>query len=266
MKLYRWSFFICSLVFPFGACRAQAGIPIPFAHAHNDYEHQRPLFDALAQGFTSIEADVFAIDGELFVYHDRPVDPDPDRSLKRLYLEPLRQLAAAYDGHIYPGYTGHFQLMIDIKTEAEPTYALIRDQLREYADLFQRIENGREISGPVMVFLSGNRPIATILAATTHIAKLDGRPGDLGQGYPSGKMPVISEHYGKVVDWDGRTKISRQQKKQLKALIKAVHREDKQLRLWAMPENEMAWQTFLKLGMDWINADDLARLRAFSVR
>ena len=34
-------------------------VPLPNAHAHNDYEHKRPLFDALDHGFCSVEADVF---------------------------------------------------------------------------------------------------------------------------------------------------------------------------------------------------------------
>ena len=33
--------------------------PLERAHAHNDYEHARPLLDALSHGFTSVEADVW---------------------------------------------------------------------------------------------------------------------------------------------------------------------------------------------------------------
>ena len=46
------------------------GQPLAQAHAHNDYEHDRPLFDALEHGFTSVEADVWLVDGELLVAHD----------------------------------------------------------------------------------------------------------------------------------------------------------------------------------------------------
>jgi hypothetical protein len=44
-------------------------VPLANAHAHNDYEHKRPLFDALDNGFTSVEADVFLVDGKLLVGH-----------------------------------------------------------------------------------------------------------------------------------------------------------------------------------------------------
>lgn len=35
------------------------------AFSHNDYEHERPLFDALDLGFNCVEADLWLIDGEL---------------------------------------------------------------------------------------------------------------------------------------------------------------------------------------------------------
>lgn len=41
--------------------------PLERAHAHNDYEHARPLFDALERGFNSVEADVHLVDGRLLV-------------------------------------------------------------------------------------------------------------------------------------------------------------------------------------------------------
>jgi hypothetical protein len=34
-------------------------IILPNAYAHNDYWHKRPLLDALDNGFTYVEADVF---------------------------------------------------------------------------------------------------------------------------------------------------------------------------------------------------------------
>ncbi|WP_298590183.1 hypothetical protein [uncultured Kocuria sp.] len=40
------------------------------AHAHNDDEHGRPLFDAPEHGSTSVEADGWLVEGELRVAHD----------------------------------------------------------------------------------------------------------------------------------------------------------------------------------------------------
>ena len=45
--------------------------PLIQAHSHNDYEHQRPLLDALDCGFCSVEADIYLVEGKLLVAHDR---------------------------------------------------------------------------------------------------------------------------------------------------------------------------------------------------
>ena len=69
--------FLAALVLPFSNVSAaaveepQEVVPLTKAHAHNDYEHNRPLYDALDHGFTSVESDVWLVDGELLVAHDR---------------------------------------------------------------------------------------------------------------------------------------------------------------------------------------------------
>ncbi len=83
------------------------------AHAHNDYEHRRPLFDALHHGFTSVEADIWLVDGELCVAHDL-VDTDPCRTLSELYLDPLRTIVHANRGRVYPGRSAPVQLLVDV--------------------------------------------------------------------------------------------------------------------------------------------------------
>ena len=74
------------------------GQPIhPNAHAHNDYEHTRPLFDALDQGFRSVEVDIHRVGDRLYVGHNRPVVND-NHTLQHLYLDPLDSLARSDEG------------------------------------------------------------------------------------------------------------------------------------------------------------------------
>lgn len=85
------------------ATQARApGVGVSLAHAHNDYEHERPLFDALERGFASVEADVFLSDDgqELYVAHDA-VDIDPARTLDALYLQPLADWIDQHGGWVH---------------------------------------------------------------------------------------------------------------------------------------------------------------------
>src|SRR4249920_4141992 len=65
------------------------------AHSHNDYENATPFSLAFANGFGSIEADVFSVDDTLFVAHNRQ-DIRRDRSLRALYLDPLAKSLRSY--------------------------------------------------------------------------------------------------------------------------------------------------------------------------
>ena len=40
-------------------CLGAEPVPLIHAHAHNDYQHKRPLLDALDHDFCSVEADVY---------------------------------------------------------------------------------------------------------------------------------------------------------------------------------------------------------------
>ena len=108
--------------------------PLQQAHAHNDYEHKRPLQDALDHGFTSVEADVWLVDGQLLVAHDRDQGV-PGRTLESLYLSPLEARRKMNGGTEYPGWDGNFQLLIDVKSDAGPTWAAIDQVLREHPNL-----------------------------------------------------------------------------------------------------------------------------------
>src|SRR6266550_344596 len=89
--------------------------PLPHAHAHNDYLHRQPLRDALEHGFTSVEADIFLVEGQLLVGHDEK-ELRPDRTLSGLYLDPLRERANANGGWVFD--KGRpFTLLIDVKSD-----------------------------------------------------------------------------------------------------------------------------------------------------
>src|SRR5260221_14687206 len=101
---------IILLVLPLLSPLYASAQPFSHAHAHNDYEHDHPLFDALHYGFTSVEADVFLVDGKLLVSHTWPIFKT--RTLEQLYLSPLDSIISANQGNVYAGYDGTFYLMI----------------------------------------------------------------------------------------------------------------------------------------------------------
>lgn len=58
--------------------------------------------DALSFRFNCVEADLWLIDGELYVSHDHP-EPAPIIAFENLHLKPFTACIQANDGKIYPG-------------------------------------------------------------------------------------------------------------------------------------------------------------------
>lgn len=239
-------------------------IPLKNAHAHNDYEHGKPLLDALENGFISVEADVYLIENELFVYHDRPEKPSQERTLEKLYLKPLLERVQANGGRVYRNYDDFFYLMIDFKTEGESTYNALKPLLKKYKSILSVVEKGsREMDKPVLVFISGNRPIQTMLSEETNLATLDGRPSDIGKGIAAEKMPVISQNFNQFSHWNGVGTMPDKDKLAITDLINTAHTEGKKVRFWAIPDMPNAWQTLMDLGIDFINTDRLVEFNEF---
>jgi hypothetical protein len=242
-------------------------IPLPNAHAHNDYEHKRPLFDALDNGFISVEADIYLIDRELFVSHDPPAFRDTARTLESLYLLPLLTRIRENGGKVYPGYNEFFYLMIDIKTEGKPTSLVLEEKLKNYEEMISIVRDAKDETGkPVKIFLSGNRkgePTKKIMEDKISPVSLDGKPEDLGKNIPASLMPVVSDHYRRFLSWSGEGKIDPGEEKKLKEFIKQVHAEGKKSRLWGGPDRPEVWDYLLNQGLDLINTDKLEELAAF---
>ena len=241
-------------------------VPLPNAHAHNDYEQSRPLWDALDHGFTSVEADVYAQKDTLYVAHNRPPFWNTDKSLENLYLRPLAERIRQNGGKVYAKYNGPVYLMIDFKTGADSTYRALEKVLQRYRSILTTCKGNRCQPGAVTVFISGNRPIETVKKAKERLVGIDGRPADLGKGFSRDLMPVVSDAYGNQLQWRGQGPMPDDQFQKLRQLVQRVHAEGKKLRLWACPEDPAVWAKLREAGADFLSTDQLELVRDFLLK
>lgn len=235
--------------------------PLAKAHAHNDYEHGRPLLDALDHGFCNVEADVFLVDGELLVAHSI-FEVRTSRTLKSLYLDPLAERLKRNGGRVYRD-GPEFTLMIDLKSQADPTYRALAKQLAEYPDMLTAVRDGKIERRAVSVVLSGNRPHELVAAEKLRHVGIDGRLGDLDAETPSHLMPWISDSWSNHFKWDGRGEMPAAERAKLDGFVERAHSRGRQLRFWGAPDRREAWQTLAEAGVDLINTDDLPGLAKF---
>jgi glycerophosphoryl diester phosphodiesterase len=238
--------------------RAAEPVPVERAHAHNDYEHKRPLLDALSHGFCSVEADVWLVDGELSVAHDRD-QVATGRTLESLYLKPLHERVRANGGRVHRD-GPVFTLLIDFKSEAEATYVALKQALASHADMLTGFTRDAIQTNAVMVIVSGNRPIATMAAEEDRLASIDGRLSDLENLPPVSVMPLISDNWRNHFTWRGEGEFPDNERSKLSDLVTRVHAADRRLRLWAAPDVTEAWEAQFEAGVDSINTDKLEEL------
>ncbi|MET7283765.1 glycerophosphodiester phosphodiesterase family protein [Kribbella sp. NPDC005582] len=239
---------------------------LPSAHAHNDYEHRRPLQDALDRGFNSVEADVWLIDGELRVAHDEQ-DAKPGRTLESLYLKPLADRVRANHGQVYR-HGRDFQLLIDIKSDGPTTYAAVDAALRKYRGISTIFANGHVFKGAVTSVISGNRPLDVLKAQKIRYAGYDGRLSDLNSGMPASLMPLVSDNWTNNFTWIGVGPMPAAERTKLREIVQTAHHAGYRVRFWATPDTRGAardalWSELAAAGVDHLNTDDLHGLEDF---
>lgn len=249
---------------------ARAGmVPLPQAHAHNDYRHDPPLLKALQHGFTSVEADVFLVGETLCVAHDAD-EIKPERTLRSLYLEPLRRRARQNGGHVYAT-RSRFLLLVDIKSAAEPTYRRMHEILASYRDVVTSFGPRGRHEKAILVIISGNRPWELMKSQAVRYAGCDGRLSDLESDLPADLMPLISDRWGAHFTWRGAGPMPAEEREKLSTIVRTAHAQDRLVRFWATPDARSAsrqtlWRELLSTGVDLINTDDLEGLKIFLLK
>jgi hypothetical protein len=249
-----------------GAARSEDAAPLRRAHAHNDYRHQRPLLDALAHGFTSVEADVFLVGDKLCVAHDRP-EIDPERTLRRLYLAPLRARIKKRGGRVY-AHPARFLLLVDVKSAAEPTYRRLHEILSDYEDIVTSFGPQGRKDRAILVIVSGNRSLALMKAQSKRYAGYDGRLTDLDSEISSDLMPLISDRWPSHFRWRGGGPMPEAEREKLSEIVTKAHAKGRLVRFWATPDRRSParaaiWRQLCASHVDLINTDDLEGLQGF---
>ena len=237
------------------------------AHSHNDFQHGRPLYHALGQGFISIEFDIILGVDRLWVGHDSS-NLRSDRTPRSLYLDPLRERIGQIGGSVYPSGT-QLTLLIDIKSKAEPTYELLREILKDYKDILTIFGPNDELTyGPILVIISGNRPRDLMEREAVRYAAYDGRLDDIGSGVPSAFIPLISANWTRHFTWNGDGPMPEEERQKLRTIVEVAHLNGQKVRFWATPDDplparEKVWQELIAAGVDMISTDDLLGLRKY---
>ncbi|MBR4755414.1 MAG: phosphatidylinositol-specific phospholipase C/glycerophosphodiester phosphodiesterase family protein [Bacteroidales bacterium] len=226
-------------------------------HSHNDYNRTAPFWEAYSQHCGSIEADVFLQDGEILVAHNRE-DVSSERSLRKMYIEPIVKLFRENGGRMWKGSEDRLQLMIDLKT-AESLKG-VTEIVGEYPDVF-------DSEGGVRVVISGSRPDPRDFDKWPRYIWFDGDFTDGKLEYTPKQLEriaMISTNFRRFSKkWNGKSQMIAPELEAVTNAVEAAHAVGKPIRFWNAPEGTSAYFTFIRLGVDLVNTDHPAQCSLF---
>ncbi len=217
-------------------------------HSHNDYLQDNPFWEAYKNGAYSIEVDVFLRNGTLFVAHDES-EIETEDEIETLYLKPLKVA-------LEEKYSREVQLLIDIKSEALKTLSSLILVLEKYPSLLH--------SEKIMFVISGHRPQSSKYIDYPDYISFDYQSlNTIDDADIWKKVALISLPFHKYSQWNGENHMTKEEQQHIEEIIKKAHLLNKPFRFWATPDNELAWETFSKIGLDFINTDQPAKCFEF---
>ena len=227
-------------------------------HSHNDYEQRHPFYTAYQNGLASMEIDVFQVGDELYVAH-KEEDIDRKKTIESLYLEPLlKQIKQNGNNKAYNNGQG-LQLMIDLKTSGIPALRCLEAKLkplRAYFDV-QKDPNA------VKLVITGDTPAPAMFNDFDEIFYFDGKRGTSYTDEQLKRVAFFSTNFRDLSKWKGVDRMTTPDSLKVKNFVDSVHQVGKPIRFWGNPDTKTCWETFMKMGVDYLNTDMPARIAKF---
>ena len=221
------------------------------AHAHNDYLNKVPFYLAFQNGFGSIEADVFPVQGDLLVAHHKK-DVQSEKNLVNLYLNPLIREFAEHRGR-------KLNLLIDIKENYKDALTLLINELKPLQNYLSTVEKTNYIT----IIISGDRPPPSEYKEYPSYIFFD---DDLQRVYNANqweRVALVSLPFNKITAWKGEGELNASDEKKLAHIIDSTHNAGKPIRFWAAPDTKTSWKLQMQLKADLIGTDKVKELAEF---
>lgn len=239
-------------------CGVAAAQPPVLIHSHNDYAQRVPFYQAYAQQVSSIEADVFLHDGQLLVGHDVE-DLRADMTFEALYVEPIVTLFARNGGRAFRDSDQTLQLMVELKSETDPTLRAVAALLGRWPEVFDPDVN----PAAVRVAVTGRVPAPEAFDRYPRFLGFDGAWDADYTPEQLERIALISTNFRDFSQWNGKGTIIPAEKERLEQVIDRAHEQGKPVRFWNAPEGTTVYYTFYDMGIDYINTDNPEVCAAF---
>ena len=221
------------------------------AHSHNDYKNNIPFYRAYNAGFGSIEADVFAVSGQLMVAH-KEEEVTPARSLKLMYIDPLVE-------KLKKDTARKLRLLIEIKKDYSITLPLVIEELKPLSQYFDYAGH----QGRLSIVMTGAVPPGQVMVnyPAWMSFDIDHMAGFTPQQFT--KIGLISVPFDRYSKWNGAGELANDDAARITRTIDSAHAIGKKIRFFAIPDTSTCWKELIRLHADVIGTDHINELADF---
>ena len=247
-------------------------------HSHNDYWRPLPFYSALSVGAVSVEADVWLVNGTLYVGHEESALTS-ERTFDALYVQPILAVLKMMNPNSLfltePTNNGVYDtdssqtlyLYVDVKTDGPTTFPhVVRalEPLRSAGHLTTWNGNG-VTSGAITVIGTGNTPLSQIQGVSDRDYFYDAP-----LPYLSTTFSNITSDVSLTSNWDfedvfGEVRnqtFNSTQMQTLEEQVSTAHAKGIAVRYWDLPgwpvgTRNAVWRILWDAGVDLLNVDDL---------
>lgn len=247
-------------------------------HSHNDYWRRVPLYQALAAGCVSVEADVWLTDdNDLLVGHSRE-STTKTRTLRSLYLDPItnifeqRNVSVSSTSHKDIGVFDtdsdiSITLLIDFKSDGHKIWPVLQSQLKTLHEKnwLTHYDGKAMHQGPLTIVGTGNTPFELVQQnSTDRYIFYDAPLRTIAEPqYNSTNSYYASTSFGAAIGrlWLGR--LNSKQESTMKKQIQAAEDKGLKSRYWDTPAwpisyRDHVWGKLMEMNAGMLNVDDLA--------
>lgn len=262
------------------------GIVPKAIHSHNDYWRDIPFYTALSYGCVSIEADVWLVNGTLYIGHEPSALTDI-RTFDALYIQPILSVLQrenpssrfvpnpTHNGVFDTASTQTLYLFVDVKTDGPTTWPYVVQALaplRQGGWLTTRNATGGVTPGAVTVIGTGNTPLSQVVAAQNRDYFFDANLALLSTtqaNITSDVSPIASTQFSRYIGPINGTIFNSSQLQTLQMQLNVAKSRGIGGRYWDTPgwpisTRNAVWTELVEQGAALLNADDVGAAAGFT--
>jgi len=221
----------------------------------NDHKRKNPLLDAINLGFNGISAELkLKKNGELYC---------GNKTLKEIYLEPLKLKSENGIKNIHPTHTAEFIFYLKIVSDSNSTFEALLKEIEPYQNMLTSFEGTKRTKKPIRIIIGGSIPYSKIfssskryLFAEESVLKIDDSKNET---YTLLAGLSLKNNY----TWKGEKNMPNMEYMSLITHVKNAHKAGRLVRLYDIPELPNAFAILYGSGIDFIEIEDLNSFSAY---